>query len=131
MNIILLRLISLIHILLLLFVTVMPFINSNYFLLIHFIIVPFIILHWICNENTCFLTLVEKYLRLKVYGYVDPNDCLTCRLIEPVYDFKKNHKQFTVFIYVITIILWLITSYRLYRKYQNGEIKNWLDLFTV
>lgn len=131
MNIILLRLISLIHILLLLFVVGIPFINSNYFLLIHFIIVPFIILHWVCNENTCFLTLVEKYLRLKVYGYVDPNDCLTCRLIEPVYDFKKNYKQFTIFIYVVTIILWIITTCRLYRKYQNGEIKNWIDLFII
>lgn len=131
MNIILLRLISIIHVLLLLFVVIIPFINSNYFLLIHFIIVPFIILHWVCNENTCFLTLVEKYLRLKTYGYVDPDDCLTCRLIEPVYDFKKNYKQFTIFIYVVTITLWIITTYRLYRKYQSGEIKNWYDLFII
>lgn len=129
MHKILLNIISALHIMLLLFVMCVPFINSNYLLLLHFIIVPFIIFHWIINDNTCFLTVVERGLKKKIYGYVDEESCLTCKLVEPVYDFKKNYVSFTVSIYAITISFWLITAGRLYYKYHSGEISNWKQLF--
>lgn len=128
---IILKVISLLHVIFVLFVVITPFINSNYFLLLHFITVPFVIMHWLCNDNTCALTIAERKLRKEIYGKVDEDDCITCRLIEPVYDFRKNYSGFTVIIYAITIGLWLITATRLGMKYHDGRISNFRDLFII
>lgn len=127
----LLKFITLLHLLFIIFIIVTPFLNSNYLLLLHAIFVPFMVLHWICNDNTCILTVVERKLRKDIYGTFDKDDCITCRLIEPVYDFRKNHQGFTTIIYVVTFILWSISVGRLYSKFQSGEIKNFRELFAV
>lgn len=128
---ILLKIITLLHILLVIFVVVVPFTSSNYFLLLHAIFIPFLILHWVCNDNTCVLTIIERNLRKQIYGKVDEEDCITCRLIEPVYDFRKNYATFTIIIYVITILLWLVSSGKLVFKYRSGNIKSITDLFII
>lgn len=128
---ILLKIVSLLHVLFVIFVIVTPFINSNYFLMMHIIFLPFMMLHWFCNDNTCILTVVEKYLKRKLYGKIDEEECLTCKLIEPVYDFRKNYAQFTVIIYTITILLWLISVGRMTYKYKSGEITSYIDLFKI
>lgn len=61
----LLKLISVIHISLICFIVIVPFTNSNYLLMMHAMIVPFIIFHWVLNNNMCALTLVEKKLKRK------------------------------------------------------------------
>ena len=128
---ILLKIITFIHVMLVIFMTVTPFTNSNYFLLLHAIFVPFLILHWLCNDNTCVLTIIERKLRKEIYGKVDEDECITCKLIEPIYDFRKNYKTFTILIYAITISLFLISSGKLYYKYSSGEISNFRDLFII
>ena len=129
---ILLKIITLLHVLFVIFVVVTPFVNSNYFLFIHTIFIPFLILHWICNDNTCVLTIIERKLRKEIYGEkADDDDCITCRLIEPVYDFRKNYQTFTVIIYALTIMLWLISSSKLYYKYNSGSITGFKDLFII
>lgn len=126
-----LQIISFVHILLILFIIIIPFTNSNYLLLIHAIIVPFIVLHWLMNDNTCILTIIEKNLREQYYGVVPTKEeCFTCQLIEPIYDFKNNYESMSSAIYIITIILWGISVYKLYSKYMSGEITNFDDLFT-
>jgi hypothetical protein len=125
MNKILLYLIKILHILLVLFIIISPFLNINFILALHFIIVPFIILHWILNDNKCALTLIEKNIRNRIYGDEnDNNDCFTCKLIEPIYDFKSDYETMSHIIYIITISLWIITSTKLYLKYRCGEIKS-------
>ena len=128
---VLLNIITIIHLLFVLFVVITPFTNSNYFLLLHSIVVPFIILHWVCNDNTCCLTLVEKQLRKSVYGKVSDSDCITCKLIEPVYDFKNDYASFSKFIYISAITLWLISTGKLMYKYKNGEIQKLEHLFRI
>ncbi len=86
------------------------------------------IFHWILSDNTCFLTLVEKYLRTRNGETINNSDCFTCRLIEPVYDFEKNNKSFSDVIYLTTIFLWVISFTKLYKKYSSGEIKSFYDL---
>lgn len=129
---ILLKIIALLHIIFVIFVVVTPFLNSNYFLFIHLIFIPFLILHWICNDNTCVLTIVERKLRKQMAGneYND-EDCITCKLIEPVYDFRKNYKTFSIIIYTITIMLWLLSAGKLYYKYSDGSITGFRDLFII
>lgn len=132
MNGLILKAITLIHLLFILFVVLSPLSGSNYFMLLHGILIPFLIFHWVLNDNTCAITIVERYIRKKVYGYeYDDNDCITCRLIEPVYDFKNDYKSLAKFTYTITILLWTISISRLYCRYRSGEIKTWQQLFII
>lgn len=128
---ILLKIITLLHIMFVIFVVVTPFLNSNYLLFIHAILIPFLIIHWLCNDNTCILTIIERKLRKGMSDKYDENDCITCRLIEPVYDFRKNYKTFTIIIYMVTILLWGITMVKLFGKYNSGSIQNYKDLFII
>ena len=126
----LLYLIRVIHILLVIFIVCTPFLNINAYLLLHIIIVPFIILHWIMNNNTCALTVAEYYLREIITGKpVDRSKCFMSRLIDPVYDFKKNYQNKRVIIYGSAIGLFSISLYKLIKKKKTGEIKSWRDLF--
>lgn len=86
-------------------------------------------MHWIFNDNTCALTLLEKHLKKAVYGEVDEDECITCQLINPVYDFKRNYDTFSIIIYTITISLWLISAGTLLYRYKTGVITHWADLF--
>jgi hypothetical protein len=95
-------------------------------------VLPFMMLHWMLNNNTCFLTTVERKLRKKISGdKYDDDDCVTCKLVEPVYDFRKNYATFTTFIYGITIALWLGSSCKLCYKYYDNRITNYQQLFNL
>ena len=125
----LLKIISIIHISVLCFIIITPFINSNYLLLLHAMIVPFIIFHWVLNNNMCALTLVEKKLREKITGTKNAEkECFSCKIIEPIYDFKNNYKERATFIYIATITLWLVSVSKLAHKYKTGQITKFVDL---
>lgn len=126
----LLYLIRLIHILLVMFVVITPFLNTNAYLLLHVIITPFIMLHWATNDNTCALTVAEYYLREIITNKpVDRSQCFMSQLIDPVYDFKKNNQEMSFYIYAFTIGLFSISLYKLIKKKKSREIKSWWDLF--
>ena len=131
-NFLLLKFITLLHILIILFIVGVPFTNSKYLLLIHIIIIPFIMLHWVLNDNTCALTVVERKLRKNINGAeYDDDDCITCKLIEPIYDFRKNYDKFTIIIYMITTLLWGISVGKLVYKYNSSQITSFKDLFIL
>jgi hypothetical protein len=113
------------------FVVVIPFSNVTYYLLLHFVCIPFLVVHWILNNNTCVLTLFEKIIRKQVTGTVDTNECFTCQLIEPVYDFTNSYDAFDKIIYIVTISLWMMVAYKIYKKYCNGNIKSLKDIFSI
>lgn len=125
-------LINIIHIVILVFVIGAPFSNSNYLILLHIIVVPFIMLHWLLNNNMCCLTLAEKYVREKTTReIVNHEDCFTHKLISPIYDFNKNNDDFSAFIYLITTFLWTISVYNFGKKYVNGQIRTIDDLAQI
>jgi hypothetical protein len=129
MNEFVLHFIILIHLIFVLFVVITPFIGSNYFLILHFVVVPFVVAHWVINDNNCALTVMEKYIRYQIYGIKpDPNDCFMHKLVAPVYDFKKNNNDLSNWIYIITIFLWLFTVFRLYSNYRDGKLCKLSDL---
>lgn len=132
MDSLILHTITLLHIIFLIFIIITPFSNSNYFLLVHSIIVPFLLLHWITNNNTCALTAIERFYRRKKYKnkYKD-EDCFTCRLIEPIYDLNKSENLSNIFLYAITISLGTYSSFKLYKKYKSGKINNIKDFFLM
>lgn len=128
MNKIILNIILFIHLSVMLFIIVTPFIDSNYFLLMHCIIVPFIMLHWFLNDNTCILSIMEKKIREHITGKkINKDDCFTSRIINPIYDFKANNEDWAHVLYIVTTGLWLISTSKLYFKYKTGEIRTIYD----
>ena len=127
-----LLLINVLHLIVIIFVVASPFSGSNYLLFMHAIVVPFILIHWILNNNTCSLTVAEKYVRSRTYGVeANEDECFTYQFIAPIYDFNKNYNSFSYFTYTLTIGLWVITMYNLYGKVKDGKIKNWMDLSKI
>jgi hypothetical protein len=134
MHVIFLYIISIIHLIFIFFIIGTPFLtNSNALLLLHIIIVPFMLAHWITNNNMCTLTVIEKYIRLQLYGNVNNNleNCFTCRIIEPIYDFNKNFDKFQKILYIFTLLLWFVSLYKLYLNRINGKLNTFIDLFKI
>jgi hypothetical protein len=129
MNSLCLTLIFITRILIILFVLLTPIFGTNNFIFFHSLMIPFLVFHWIINDNTCALTMLERNIREKLYGIVDDNDCFTCKLIEPVYDFHSNYNDFSTITYCITILMWLIGVSKLLCRYSSGEITSWKELF--
>ena len=104
---IVLYLINLIHIITIAFILIVPFTNSMLLLLIYFITIPFIMLHWIVNDDTCALTTIEHYLRIKINGgYVPKEHCISYKLFSPIYNFTKGKSSLPI--WVISILLYFI-----------------------
>jgi len=129
---ILLKTITLIHIIYILFVFLTPFLNSNYLLLLHVTMLPFMMLHWACNNNACFLTMVEKKIRKIIYGKkYDEKDCITCGIFHPIYDFNKNNKAYSKTIYIVVLLLWFVSLAKIFSRYRSGKITHYTDLFII
>jgi hypothetical protein len=129
-NKIILQLIIILHVLCVLFIVFIPFLNINCLLILHITIVPFIIFHWVINNNTCCLTIAEQHIRYKLYNIKpNPSECFVYKFIAPVYDFKKNNEQLSTYIYIITITLWCISIMHIYKKYKSRKIHSFINLF--
>ena len=128
----LVMLINIIHLIVIIFVLSAPFSDSNYLMLLHIIVVPFIVLHWLLNNNTCCLTVAEKYIRENSSGTtIKEDDCFTYKLVAPIYDFNKDHQAFSTFIYILTISLWFISVYNVSSKICNNQINSIRDLCII
>lgn len=84
-------------------------------------------IHWIVGDDTCILKLFEKTIR-KQYN---SSDCVSCDIIDPIYNFTKTYDKYKYVIYFITIFLWLYSLTTLYCKYSTGDITHWQQLFIV
>lgn len=115
-----------IHFFFVLFILITPFTDRRSLLVYHTIFVPSMLLHWLTNNNTCSLTLVEKRLRKKHDKKDDEeDDCFTCKIIEPIYDFRKNNYDYSLLIYIVTLGLFAISSCKVY----NGLVENNFSIF--
>lgn len=130
MNNIIVNLICFLHVILVILVVIVPFLDIPYLLMLYTVFVPFMILHWVTNDNTCVLTTIEKYAR-NVTTKDEEDECFTCRLINPVFDFRKNNIDQTAFIYTATITLWIIAVIKLSWKYKTGELRTFRDMFKI
>ena len=83
----LLLFINIIHLIVILIILIIPFSGSNYYLFSYIILVPFIILHWVLNNNSCCLTLMEQRVRERITGEpVDRNETY----MHKMYNIDKN-----------------------------------------
>jgi hypothetical protein len=136
------NIIQFIHVLVVLFICAVPFFGGDYLLSLHFIIVPFIMLHWITNQSVCALTEIEKLVRGgceskdTFFGQVmDPiykSESFIGRLASPFYTFEDAETE-TLAVWVMLTGLWLITLYKLWPtgfSYLHRELDQALALFS-
>lgn len=116
-----LALINLIHFLVILFIIIIPFTNHTLLILIHSIIVPFIMLHWLLNNDNCAITEAEKIIRFKLNGNnpVNYSDCFSYKLISPVYNFISHNPNYSDLSWVIIIMIWIFSLYKLYHGKEH------------
>ena len=118
----LLFLVMLFHFLVVCFVILTPFIGNNYLLILHVISIPFVVLHWIMNDNTCILTIIEGEIRRNLYGKpMEKHESFIRKFIDPIYDFSFTNSQYQLIIYTSTILLWLLSVYKLYNRWKNNS----------
>lgn len=117
-------LIQLIHILVRIFIIAVPFIGDEYWLTLHVVVVPFIMLHWFTNQTVCALTEIEKFVRGgcadddtffgKLMVPIYKNESFVGAVISPFYEIQdKNTEKMAVWIGLT--LLWLVTLFRLQR----------------
>ena len=123
-NSFILFIINMIHLMVILFVLLVPFSNNTLLLLFHTIAVPFIMFHWILNNDTCAITLAEKYVRTQMNGgkQVQDKECFSHMIVGPIYNFTNNYVNHSQLTWVITIIAWLISANKTYINYKNGSL---------
>ena len=57
------------------------------------------------------------------------DECYSCKLIEPIYDFGNDVGKFRKFLYTFIVVLWCITLLRFYINHRNGKLNEFIDLF--
>ena len=122
------QIIGLIHYLLIVFIIGAPFFGSEYFLTLHIVIIPFIMLHWVTNQSVCALTEIEKLVR----GEKDDDKTFFGQVVGPVYKFKTQGDENTC-LWTLLIALWMITLYKLQVtdfSYLRAEVVRFKSLFS-
>lgn len=94
--------ISILHGIIFILNVVVPFLNDEHLLQLYVICVPFMWLHWMTNNDTCALTLMESKLR-----GISSNDTYLHRIISPVYKFQSKEAQHRAW-WLISYVLWVI-----------------------
>ena len=116
------------HFLLVIFILGVPFFGDAYMLSMHFLVVPFIMLHWITNQSVCALTEMEKL----VTGKTCDEETFFGQVVGPVYKFNTVHEENT-FLWILMITLWFITVFKLRRTgfaYLRAQPRLWRELLT-
>lgn len=74
------------HLLLIIFMITVPFVEVPWSInLLHFTVVGSIIIHWLANDDSCFLTLLESKLR-----GIPTTSSFMYSLVSPVYQVKDE-----------------------------------------
>lgn len=92
------------HVLALVFVLVTPFVGSPKWILIDLMFMTSIYLHWLLNDNTCALTVLEKCIR----GTPDDKSTFFGRLFGEAYNFGKDNRAS----WGIIVALMLVATFR-------------------
>lgn len=96
------------------YILLVPFISNNKIKLLgHCYFIPLIMLHWYLNDDKCCLTMLEFSIRKKINKNISMSECLTYKIISPIYKFNNNNKNFSKFSYFAMTTLFGFTIYKL------------------
>lgn len=110
MNVVLANLTWLLHAAFVLWFCLTPFVGSEPMLVLHLFIGPFLFFHWIMNDDTCSLTLLEMKLR----GLEKCETSFFYNLVSPIY--KPRDAEVRSVAWVLAVSLWLVTVSRVLRR---------------
>jgi hypothetical protein len=134
-------LIQFIHILVRIFLVATPFIADEYFLSMHAVTIPFVMLHWATNQTVCALTEMEKLVSGnkeedtffgQIFVPIYKNESFVGTILKPMYTVRDKDEEKRL-VWVGLSMLWFITLYRLSRSdfvYLRSEIRRVLARFT-
>ena len=108
--------IKVLHIAFAAFMALAPFSRNLGVVAMHAITVPFLLFHWLLNDDTCFLTLVERRLR----GLSEGDSGFFHALVSPVY--KLPEYVVGKAVWVITILLGCMSWWRAYRMITEHRL---------
>jgi uncharacterized membrane protein len=94
------------HILIVLFILIIPFTNMIGLLVVHVAFSLCLLVHWHTNENICALSVLEAYVR-----GVDRQTTFTHSFIAPIYDISSSNWSHICII--LTIVLMYISFYKI------------------
>jgi hypothetical protein len=135
------KIIKLLHIIIIILIITIPiFSQQNFLLTCYVLLIPFIVFHWVMNNDTCSLTVAELYFKgnynniIEIFEELNAKtknvqDLFSYKFISPIYNFNNNYQNFSSFTYLLIFVLWGICAFKLWKKYKNKEIVNILDLF--
>ena len=84
------------------FMVLAPFTHNKSVLVLHLVVTPVLWLHWLLNDDTCALTLLERHVR-----GVDVSESFMHAIVSPIY--KVRDVDLRVLSWIASIVLWLIT----------------------
>jgi len=95
------------HFFLIVFVLLGVFLKDNNLKQLHSAVILSMLVHWIFNDDSCFLTVLEK----QISGKTENNETFIFKLVSPVY--KINDNSLGKLVHFITLILYTYSIYRL------------------
>ena len=133
--------IQIIHILVRIFIVAVPFLGGDYFLSIHALTIPFVMLHWATNQTVCALTEMEKLVSGKkdddtffgqIFIPIYKNESFVGSILKPIYTVKDKDEEKRL-VWIGLSFLWMITLYKLQVtdfSYLRAEVVRFKSLFS-
>lgn len=100
MSQILANMIFVIHLLIMLFVILVPFFGNQDLLFLNFAMMLGILVHWMGSDSTCCLTILEQKLR----GESDPTKTFFGKVMMPVYTFGNDTLVTQIGLFVLLMV---------------------------
>jgi len=113
--------IQIVHVLVRIFLIATPFFGNEYWLSLHAVSIPFVMLHWATNQTVCALTELEKAVSGKkeddtffgqIFVPIYKNESFVGVVLKPFYEVKDKDEEKRL-VWVGLTLLWFITLYRL------------------
>jgi hypothetical protein len=101
--------VRLLHVMFVVWVLWVPFSNNEPMLVLYMFVIPFLWMHWLLNQDTCALTLLERYLR-----GVDSSESFMHNVVSPVYVIRDD--QLRAVCWVASAVLWLIALRKVLKR---------------
>jgi hypothetical protein len=112
-------LIMCIHFAIILFIVCTPFLAHTRFdfLVIHWLALTSILIHWLSNNNACILTEIEYALRHLDGQTHHREETFMNRIVSPFYNIQMTH----IFVVKLTLLFYILCSLNVAKNLECGH----------
>lgn len=100
-------LVALTHVLVVAFACCAPWSSVPWVVAMHAILMPFMWVHWLLNDDTCALSQLEAHFRGVPVG-----SSFVHRLVSPLY--MVHEQDVNASVWLVSVALWCVSVYRLF-----------------